>query len=568
MTVKSRVKNWGSEWAQQFKEDLQVQRSSHEVIEGRVWSNQDLDPTPPEKRNWTWMNYGLYFIGCGFNSWTGGSSVIGVGLGWKTAIAIMFITQAISGLCCVLIGKPAARYHIGFPAMSRTVYGMYGSYYQVIVRAILAAVWYATQMYAGASYLEICFKAIFGHHFTDIPNRVPASVGYTTQQFLTYFVLWALYIPFIFRRPHQLRWFFSGNSLVAFPAVTALFIYCMVQSKGKLALGDGLDSKKMSTSQTAWMVIYAMTSTISNGAAYIESFSDMARWSKTPHGYMLPTFAVQTVFNPLSAVFGILGTSALQVKTGQVIWKPWDIMSYILEQDFSSGTRFGIFLLALLWIGTTVCQNFSSNLIPFGSDVSMLWPRHITMTRGFIIVHLLAWCICPWKIYASATTFLDFMGAYGIFMGPAVSIMICEYFLVCRGNIFIPSIYIGNSSNPNYWYTRGWNIQAYVAYIVSVGLCFVGFVNRVGADVPDTGVKLGYLGWFLTFPTGFIVYYFVTLVWPHQNAKNVKGLRFEQNAIDADALDGVGIVSEEDGLGGGLNTKDQIIVKSGSQVEE
>ncbi|TQB75401.1 hypothetical protein MPDQ_003090 [Monascus purpureus] len=510
MMIKSRVKNWGSEWAQQFKEDLQVQKSSHEVIEGRIWSNQDLDPTPPEKRNWTWMNYGLYFIGCGFNSWTGGSSVIGVGLGWKTAIAIMFVTQAISGLCCVLIGKPAARYHIGFPAMSRTVYGMYGSYYQVIVRAILAAVWYATQMYAGASYLEICFKAIFGHHFTDIPN----------------------------------------------------------QSKGKLALEDSLDSKKMSTSQTAWMVIYAMTSTISNGAAYIESFSDMARWSKTPHGYMLPTFAVQTVFNPLSAVFGILGTSALQVKTGQIIWKPWDIMSYILEQDFSSGTRFGIFLLALLWIGTTVCQNFSSNLIPFGSDVSMLWPRHITMTRGFIVVHLLAWCICPWKIYASATTFLDFMGAYGIFMGPAVSIMICEYFLVCRGNIFIPSIYIGNSSNPNYWYTRGWNIQAYVAYIVSVGLCFVGFVNRVGADVPDAGVKLGYLGWFLTFPTGFIVYYFVTLVWPHQNAKNVKGLRFEQNAIEADALDGVGMGSEEDGSGGGFNTKDQIVVKSGIQVEE
>lgn len=537
---------WGSDWAQQLKEDLRVDKSNLEAADDGVWSNQDLDPTPAENRNWTWINYGLYFVGSGFNSWTGGSSVIGIGLGWKTAVAVIFITQTISAICCVLIGRPAARYHLGFPAMSRTVYGMYGSYYQVIARAVLAAVWYATQMYNGASYLEICFKAIFGRYYTDIPNHVPEGVGYSTRQFLTYFVLWVLYIPFIFRRPYQLRWFFNGNALVAFPAVTALFIYCMAQAKGNPGLGDNLDHVKTrgNLDQTGWMVIYAMTGSISNGAAYIESFSDMARYSNTPNGYIMPTFLVQSFFNPLSAVFGILGTSTLRGKIGQTLWKPWDIMSYMLEQDDSVGTRLGVFLLAFLWIGATVCQNFSSNLIPFGSDIAMLWPRHLTMTRGFVLVHLLAWCICPWKLYASAETFLNFMGAYGIFMGPAVSIMICEYFCVSRGNIFIPSIYIGKSTNPNYWYTRGWNVQAYIAYMISVGICFAGFLSRAGVDVPDAGVKLGYLGWFLTFPMGFIVYYIiVTFVWPHQNVKNVEGLGFEEKATGM--FDRVELVEEE-----------------------
>lgn len=185
-------------------------------------------------------------------------------------------------------------------------------------------------------------------------------------------------------------------------------------------------------------------------------------------------------------------------------------------------------------------------MIPFGADISMLWPRYLTMTRGYIIVHLLAWCICPWKIYVSAETFFNFMGAYGIFMGPAVSIMLVEYYLISRGNIFVSSIYIGNSKNPNYWYTGGWNVQAYIAYIFSIGLCFVGFVNKVGATVPAAGEKIGYLAWFLSFTSGGIVYYFVNLVYPHQNVKNVKGKEWEENASDDNAeLNGVEVVHSE-----------------------
>ena len=172
-----------------------------------------------------------------------------------------------------------------------------------------------------------------------------------------------------------------------------------------------------------------------------------------------------------------------------------------------------------------------------------------------------------------------FLGAYGIFMGPAVSIMICEYFCISRGNVFVRSMYMGNSTNPNYWYTRGWNVQAYTAYIVSVGLCFVGFVNRVGAKVPDAGVKLGYLGWFLTFPTGFIVYFVVTLLWPHQNVANVRGLLFEQLADDYDdndaddddrgpVLEGIPAAADEGSSTTSTKGKGQAVIKAANTLEE
>lgn len=262
----------------------------------------------------------------------------------------------------------------------------------------------------------------------------------------------------------------------------------------------------------------------------IESVPDVARWASKPNAVIPATLFCNTFYNPLSAVFGILGTSALQSATGQTLWKPWDVMAYILDENWTSGVRFGVFLLATAWFYLVFAQNISSNMIPFGADISMLWPKHLSMTRGYLIIHLLAWCICPWKIYVSASTFFDFMGAYGIFMGPAVSIMIVEYWVVSKGNIFVPSIYVGNKSNPNYWYKRGWNVRAYVAYIVSVGICFVGFVNKVGAPVPQSAVRIGQLGWFLSFTAGGVTYWVVNLVWPHENVKNVKGLKFEEIA--------------------------------------
>ncbi|KAL3713731.1 hypothetical protein TMatcc_002436 [Talaromyces marneffei ATCC 18224] len=400
-----RIRQNASAWKEQVKTDIRVEKSQFDEDGATIWANQDLEPTPRSKRNYHWYNYLLYFIGTGFNNWTGGSGVIGVGLGWKSAIIIAFTGNMLAGTLVSLNSKAAARYHIGFPAVARSVYGMWGSSYQVAVRAILAAVWHATKVYECASYLNIMMKAIFGHHFTDIPNHVPASIGYTTQDFLCYFLVWVLMIPLLFKRPYQMKWFFTSSGILSFSAIFGLFIYCMVKSGGRISLDQFSTTNDLTPTQKKWQLIYAFSSTISNGSSYIESIPDMARWAHSQWSPIYVTLFTNWVFNPLSSVLGILGTSALQAATGQTIWTPWDIMSYMLEQHTSAGSRFGIFLLACTWFSLSLSQNISSNMIPFGSDTTMLWPRHITMTRGFIIVHLLAWAICPWKIYASAETF-------------------------------------------------------------------------------------------------------------------------------------------------------------------
>lgn len=71
--------------------------------------------------------------------------MIGIGLNWWQAIIVIFVSQIIGSLAMAFNSRAAAVYHLGYPAIARAVFGMYGSYYFVGARAVLAAVWYSIQ---------------------------------------------------------------------------------------------------------------------------------------------------------------------------------------------------------------------------------------------------------------------------------------------------------------------------------------------------------------------------------------------------------------------------------------
>lgn len=71
--------------------------------------------------------------------------MIGIGLSWWQAILVIFVAQVISAIAQAFNTRPSATYHLGFPAICRVVFGMYGSFFFVGVRALLALVWYGVQ---------------------------------------------------------------------------------------------------------------------------------------------------------------------------------------------------------------------------------------------------------------------------------------------------------------------------------------------------------------------------------------------------------------------------------------
>ena len=114
-------------------------------------------------------------------------------------------------------------------------------------------------------------------------------------------------------------------------------------------------------------------------------------------------------------------------------------------------------------------------------------------------------------------------------------------FLLSKGNIFIPSLYNGTSSNKNYYYMKGVNVQAVIAYIIGIALPFPGFCGELGANVSAAAMHLMDIGWVLSFSTSFVSYYIICTIWPTENIKFVKqqGYKFEQLAGEAQVIDSV-----------------------------
>ncbi|CAG8974918.1 hypothetical protein HYALB_00006704 [Hymenoscyphus albidus] len=521
-----------------MKEFLQTRDS--DTLGTWSWMNEDLLPTPSEKRTWKTLNYMFFYSSLAMDNWTFGSALIGFGMIWWQAIIGIFIARFIGAAASALNSRCAEVYHIGFPGVACSVFGIYGSFYAVGARAVLAAIYYSLKMYAASLFVVNMLHAIFGKAFTSIPNSLPQSFGFTTQQKLAFFLYWLCHIPFVFLRSNQVKWLFTLKMCTMVPAMVGLFTFCMVDTGGRvganrLASGLPFDS-------TAWLFMYAIKSCLGVHSTLITNQPGYSHWAKTCWSSVWTELVFWPLSVTISAAFGIISTAAINNAWGLKLWNQWDLLTAILDRYSSSGARFVVFLCALFWAVLVLGTNIAANMIPLGSDLAMLLPRYMNMRRGRILGLFLARSMCPWNIYASATTFTRFLSGYGIFMGGLTGVMIADYGLT-RGNLFIEHLYDGKRSNPRYHYTRGWNIQAYIAYIAGWGIGFPGFCGNLGANVSPIAKKLGYLSWLLLFNVSIVVYIALCTVFPTQSQYSVRqlDLRREEMAVGIDDIEFLGL---------------------------
>lgn len=253
-------------------------------------------------------------------------------------------------------------------------------------------------------------RAVFGHNYTDIPNHIPLSVGITSAGMLAFFLFWLIHLPFTFLRPYQLRKFFWFKIIVMLPSIFGLFIFCMVNTKGHIGVSHlSATSSAGGNNGWGWFFVWAVNAGMGNTATLITNQPDYARWSKTKTGAMYSQLLTSPIAVTLSASLGILATAAINNAWGLALWNQWDLLDAILTRYWSGTTRFAVFLAAGGWSISILGTNIAANMIPFGSDSTMLFPKYITIPRGQLIVQCLGFAICPWKILASASTFTTFL---------------------------------------------------------------------------------------------------------------------------------------------------------------
>ena len=68
---------------------------------------------------------------------------------WQAVVAII-IGKFIIAAVAVANGYVGAEWHIGFPVVSRYIWGVYGQYLALIQRIVLSLVWFSVQSWTGA----------------------------------------------------------------------------------------------------------------------------------------------------------------------------------------------------------------------------------------------------------------------------------------------------------------------------------------------------------------------------------------------------------------------------------
>ena len=480
-----------------------------------VWTNADMDPVPPQFQTWTLWTWMAYWATDTVNlgTWETASSVVALGLNWRDAIPIMVVGTSCVAVPMVLNGAIGARLHIPFSVIVRSAFGYYFGYFCIVSRCILAMFWLGIQGANGAECITIMLRAIWPS-YNDIKNTLPASAGISTQGMVSYFLFWIIQLPLLLIPPTRLRYLFMVK-LIAAP-VTALATMGWIVSKagGSGALFD--QPERIHGSTRAYLWLSSMSAVTGSWATLACNIPDFSRYAKSSKGKYIQLPFLPIIFT-ICGVMGIITTSASYVVYGQYLWNPLTIIEYWLD---NKGGRAAAFFAALSWYIAQVGTNITANSISAANDMTVMFPRFINIKRGCIIAAIIGgWVIVPWKILASASTFLAFMGGYAVFLGPMAGIIASDYWLVKRLHIDVPALY--NPRGRYRYNVTGINPRAFIAFFTAVGPLLPGLafsINPAGTHITEGTKHLYTFDWLFGFITSIVLYTGLSYIFPPKDA--------------------------------------------------
>ncbi|KAK8111707.1 uncharacterized protein PG998_008164 [Apiospora kogelbergensis] len=483
---------------------LEVRQSSSPAL--TRWINNDIRPIEAKRRTWVFSTFSNSWLltNCNISTYLTGSALIPLGLTWWQAIIAIVVGSLLSAFFCVLNSLPGAYYNLGFPVVSRMVWGMWGSQFAIWNRIFLSLVWYGFTAWIGGECVYVILQSWDPKLDQHIPNIVAESTGTTSAYFVGYVIFMVISAPFAWIRPHKLANFFYFASTVTIIFFLAFLIWALA-TMGPEGFGDTISSAPPATATSVgWLMVYGIvTTTIGALSAGILNQNDYARFAARPRHAILSQAVTLPLSGILSSVIGILVTAATQSRFGgEAVWNPPSLLSRLIaESPESSGTRAACCFAAMGLVVSQIGINVPGNALSGGFDLAATFPRFIDIRRGAYITMLLSVVVNPWQLANTSTTFLTVLSSYSVFLAPMVGMMVFSYLVVNKRKIKVDDLYTDGSGGI-YWYTAGINWRSIVAFFAGCAPLLPGFIAAVN---PAIGVPAGATNLYnLSFIYGFV----------------------------------------------------------------
>lgn len=342
-----------------------------------------------------------------------------------------------------------------------------------------------------------------------IKNGIPNS-GTNTVAFVSFFLFWLGSLPAIWFPVHKIRHLFTAKAYFVPTAGVAFFIWAIVRAKG---IGPIVHQPgRAKGSELGWLMVRGTMSSIANFATLIVNDPDFARFARKPSDAFLPQLLTIPLGFAVTSFIGIIVSSSSVVIFGDAIWNPLDLLESFLEEG-GSAQRFGVFIIAAAFTLAQLGTNIAANSVSAGTDMTALAPRFINIRRGGYICALVGLVMCPWHLLSTTNSFTTYLSAYSVFLSSIAGVMVCDYYWVRKGYLEVKQLYSAKHTDP-YYFTLGFHVKGYLAYIAGILINVVGFAGAIGRDVPIGAKRIYDLNYFAGFIVAAVVYWVLCKIWP------------------------------------------------------
>ncbi|RDA94095.1 hypothetical protein CP533_5266 [Ophiocordyceps camponoti-saundersi (nom. inval.)] len=447
-------------------EKLQCPKDEDANYDNTTWCNRDLIPTPPERRTFgVWSYLGYWTVtGSNISAWMVGSSLLNFGLSPQQAIGAVILGGLVTGLLAVSCGWMGELHHIGFTVCSRFSWGMRGSYFPVTLRVFCGCIWFGLQAFWGGQAMRVAIGALIPG-LAYLPNQFDPNSHLQTNDFIG-LVLWmCLYIPGIMIRPEKLQIGF----FVCFVCFCCSCLGLLIWTVSRVGGPGSMFHEPGTSPNVGWAFMFGLMSVLGAWGGGTLGQSDWTRYSSRRYAPVLSQLVASPITISVTAIFGIIVTSAARdLLGGELQWNPIYLLASIQENYQSSpASRAGVFFASAGFVCSQLSISLVLDAMSCGMDLAGLWPKYINIRRGAYIMTVVGIATQPWQLLATATKFIMVMIGFGVFIAPAVGVLLADYHIIRRRKLNLQDLYIGDSSSV-YWFDHGFNWRAFVAFFAGV----------------------------------------------------------------------------------------------------
>lgn len=452
--------------------------------------NEDLAPTPPERRTWSTYNYiALWFsMSMEVTTYMLASSLIAGGMNWKQAVGTILLGNLIVLLPMILNAHAGSKYGIPFPVFLRASFGTRGANIPAILRALVACGWFGIQSWLGGQAIFAMLNVLW-----------PQTSAQPSMLWACFLGFWLLNMFVVWRGVESIR-FLQSFSAPFMLVMSLTLLFWMLHKAG--GFGPMLQTPSRFHSTSAFLKFFfpSLTAMVGYWATLSLNIPDFTRYAKNQDAQIVGQAFGLPVAMTLYSFIGIACTSASVAIFGEPIWSPITLLGRF-HQPFVA------FLALIALLVATLNVNIGANVVSPSNDFSNLAPRYISFRTGGLITGFLGLAMMPWKLMSSFGSYIfGWLIGYSGLLGPVAGIMIADYFLLRRTVLDADSLYRRSGL---YEYKSGINPSAMVALVAGVVVALIGLV------VPSLRFLYDY-AWFVGFFVAGALYLALTKVSPVQ----------------------------------------------------